>query len=150
MLLLGNVDEQKICWKNSWVTQNPITNQKWNLDETGTQLKCIHLVHKSKPECIIFEADKKGAKVDTFMAKVCDVQRRAGRKFVVMESLNTENSAWKELRRKSGLRQLGVHLPHPLRGLGKALRVTTNSETIIDAILKRDLREELETSVQKG
>ena len=67
-----------------------------------------------------------------------------------MESLKTENPAWKELRRKPGLRQLGVHVAHPLRGLGKALRVTSNSETIIDAILKREPHEELETCVQKG
>ena len=57
---------------------------------------------------------------------------------------------WNELRTRSGVRQLGVHLQRPLRGLGKALRVTSNSEPVIEAMLKRNIEDEIEDSVQKG
>ena len=56
---------------------------------------------------------------------------------------------WEELRRKNGVVQLGLHLSTRYSGLGKALRVTTNSHTIRDSMLKKGNGDDFKKEIQK-
>ena len=69
---------------------------------------------------------------------------------MLFQSLTSRNKELDEVKKMGDTRQLGIHLQRPLRGLGKALRVTSNSQAVIEALLKRNAKEDVEESVRKG
>ena len=92
-------------------------------------------------------------KVNGFMAKACEIQRKGCRRFVIFQRLSSPRwtcRPWEPLRNKAGVRQLGVFLQEPLRDLGKTLRVSTNSEPIAEALMSKRKEADIEESIQKG
>jgi len=144
-------------WKKSWVDHNPINNSAWNIEDAIVQRKLIHLLNVHKPLFVVCEASSKisskwksDTKVNDFIHRVCETQRRAGRKFVAYQDIRAPEWAcepWRKLREKNDVKQIGVHLEG--NNAGKVLRFTTNSEQIVEAILEKT-NSSLEEKIQKG
>ena len=145
VLNLNKSGDHLNIWEKKWLEQNPINQVPWNIEDAIVQKKLIHLLHVHKPQFIICEAistitSKWKRPVDTneFMNKVCQIQRRADRRFIMYQDLSASPWAckpWEQLRGQSGVKQMGVHLNN--NGRGKALRLTTNSEQIVEALRER-------------
>jgi len=155
ILSLNNFEAN--IWKTDWINQNPMNKSSWNIEDEITQKKCIHLLHVHKPHFVLCEAISKisskwknPTQVNSFINKVCEVQRRADRRFISYQDLNAPRWAcvpWEKTWKKSDVKQVGVHLD--VTGGGKGLRLTTNSEQIIEAIRERT-NLSFEEKIQKG
>ena len=110
------------------------------------------MLHIHKPEFVVCDAPSKMAnwkdvrEVNKIVDQVCDVQRKAGRRFVLVQCLGAPRhlcEVFRDLRNKCDSRQFVAHL--------ESKRVTTNSSAISEAILdKCGVSKNLEDKIQKG
>ena len=158
-LFLGSIEESNVIWKSIWMKQNPITNKEWNIEEKSVQLRIIHLIHKHKPQCIVSKSVdticakwKDLKRINEFLEQLCEIQRKGDRTFVILQSLSSPRWAvdqWSRMRSLAGSRQFGVHVQDADRR-PKALRVTTNSNAVAEAMLDNCGTKGVEEKVQKG
>ena len=123
-------------WKRDWLYKNPVTGSSWNIEEVAVQKRFRHMLNNHKPKFLICEAPKKGVGVkdiegiSEFVETMCEVQRKAGRMFVLIQSLSASRpmcEVFRSLRNKAGVRQVAVH--------GAGSRLTTNAEAVTEALL---------------
>jgi len=157
LLHLTNSESSSNTWEKNWVERNPVSKLVWNIEDEIVQKKLVHLLHVHKPKFIMCEAVSKvsnkwknPAKINEFINRVCGIQRRADRKFIAYQEMSAPRWAcrpWDDLRRLQDVHQIGVHLD--VEGWGNAVRLTTNSEQIVEAI-KEKTNLKFEERVQKG